>query len=334
MTQVKLWQIISQTANAIIFSDADGNLQSLPTPGAGQVLIAGPDGAPVWADNTALQTAVQAQSSAANAVTTAKAYTDAQISALVGGAPLALDTLNELAQKLAGDETALNALIAQMETKASKTEVSAQIAQAKDEAATAATAFTNAAVSASAGNLTAHVQQVRNEVIIAAGYDASAKADAAQTAATTDANAYTDQRLTSVSNGITSDVDAKVDALRTSIPMEFQAEGTSAAVFLATSSTLDSTKATGEGLVVLQEIPELTGAPLADNDTSLNARLLFINGVAATDGWASFKDTNGQLRIQLTAQLAQHVFDGTENSLMLLAEYKSYSTISLIPIAA
>ena len=331
MTQVKLWQIVSQTANAIIFSDADGNLQTLPAASVGQVLIAGPDGAPVWADNTALQAAVQAQSSAASAITTAKAYTDAQINALVGGAPLALDTLNELAQKLAGDETALNALIAQMETKASKVEVTAQIAQAKQEAQDASVAYTDTAVSTAAGNLATSILQVRDEVVNIAATDATQKASQAQSEAIGESNAYTDNRLTNVGNALTADADAKVAALRNGIPSEFQVEGTSTACFLASSSTLDSEEATGEGLLVTERFSELTGAAVVAADSSLNAKLLFINGVAASDDWAAIKDGNGQLRIQMTARLAQHVFDGTENSVMLLAEYKSYNAISVKP---
>jgi len=328
MTQVKLWQIVSQTANAIIFSDADGNLQTLPAAGAGQVLIAGPDGAPVWADNEALQTALQAQTDAANAIATANAYTQAQIAALVGGAPLALDTLNELAQKLTSEESALNALIAQMETKASKTEVSAQIAQAKDEAATAATNFTNAAVSASAANLAAHILQVRNEVIVIAGNDATEKADNAQSQAVLTANEYTDHRLANAGNALTADADAKVNALRDSIPASFVVEGTSTACYVSTSSSLDATEAV-EGMVVTERFSEVTGAAIAANDTSLKAKLVFVNGVAMADDWAVPFSADGKLRIQFTQRLADHVFDGTENSVMVLVEHKSINAITV-----
>lgn len=329
MTQVKLWQIVSQTPNGIVFADADGTLKSLQAAAVNQVLVAGPDGAPMWADNTALTTALDAKADVNAALATAKAYTEAQIAALVNNAPIALDTLNELAQKLAGDESALNALIAQMEGKASKAEVSALAAQTKQDAVTEANAYTNAAVSASASNLADHVQQVRNEVINIAATDASQKADTAQSAAISTANEYTDQRLASVGNEVTSEIDAKVDSIRTTIPADFQVEGTSTACFLASSSTLTEGDATGDGLLVTELFSELTGATVAASDSSLKAKLLFINGVAASDDWAALYDGDGQLRIQMTQQLAQHVFDGTENSVMLLAEYKNYNAISV-----
>ncbi len=39
MTQVKLWQIVSQTINGIVFSDSFGNLVTLPQGAPGQVLV-------------------------------------------------------------------------------------------------------------------------------------------------------------------------------------------------------------------------------------------------------------------------------------------------------
>lgn len=329
MTQVKLWQIVSQTPNGIVFADADGNLKSLQAAAANQLLVAGPDGAPMWADNTALTTALDAKADVNAALATAKAYTEAQIAALVNNAPLALDTLNELAVKLAQEDSAINALIAQMEGKASTTAVAALVSQTKDDVLAESNAYTDSTVSTAASNLATQIQTAKNEAVAAAAADASQKASNAQVAATQEANGYTDQRLAHELGGVAIETENKVSALRNSIPDSFIVEGTSTACFLASSSTLDSTEATGEGLLVTERFSELTGAAVAANDSSLTAKLLFINGVAASDDWAAITDGNSQLRIQMTARLAQHVFDGTENSVMLLAEYKSYNAITV-----
>ena len=126
------------------------------------------------------------------------------------------------------------------------------------------------------------------------------------------------------------DAAAKVAALRDGIPGSFWTEGTSTACFLASAQNLDMQEAIGQGILVTDRFTEITGAAVVANDPSLNAKLLFVNGVAASDEWSSQKVGNGQLLIKLSPRLAQHVFNGEQNALMLLAEYKSYNRISQI----
>lgn len=383
MTQVKLWQIVSQTANAIIFSDVDGNLKSLAAGGDQKILVSGPDGAPMWADNSALVSALQAQTDAANALATAKAYTEAQIAALVDNAPIALNTLNELATKLNGEDSAINALLLQVDAKADKTEVAAHIAQAKQDTLTDSKAYTDNAVNSivagftgqlgtaksdiltQAGNdatfkataaktdaiqaANAYTSQAVSDVAINASQDATTKADSARTGAVNEANAYSDSKFsdavstaaydaqtkadTAHNNAVAeaaNDASSKVDSLRDAIPGTFWVEGTSTACFLASSRNLNRDKATKDGLLVTEDFTEVTGAQVVANDSSLNAKLLFVNGVAQSDEWTAKKVGNGQLVINMSERLAEHVFDGTENAVMLLAEYRSYNPISRI----
>ena len=46
MTKVKLWQIVGQTPNTIIFADADGNLTTIPAGTQDQVLVISSNGTP------------------------------------------------------------------------------------------------------------------------------------------------------------------------------------------------------------------------------------------------------------------------------------------------
>lgn len=379
MTQVKLWQIVSQTANAIIFSDADGNLKTLPTGSNGQVLISGPDGAPMWAENAALLAALQAQTDAGSALAAAKAYTEAQIAALVDNAPVALNTLNELAVKLNGEDSAINALLLQVDGKAEKTEVATQIAQAKQDAIQTAQENTTVAVANALNTVDSQIAATRSEILTSsmqfsesransardeailvandfttqavaqakteASDDATAKADVAQTAAITAANAYTDGEVANALNIASADAQGKVndaisaasddathkvDSLRDAIPGMFWTEGTSTACFVANAQNLNMEQATGAGLIVSQDFAEVTGAAVIPNDPFLKAKLLFVNGVAMAEDWTASTIGNNQLVVKLGQPLAQHVFDGSKNALMLLVEYKSYNAISRI----
>ena len=68
---------------------------------------------------TRIDTEITARTSAvAAAVTTAASYTDAQVAALVNSAPATLDTLKEIADQLAADESAAAALVTTVGTKA------------------------------------------------------------------------------------------------------------------------------------------------------------------------------------------------------------------------
>lgn len=379
MTQVKLWQIVSQNANGIIFSDANGNLKTLEAGGGQKVLVSGPDGSPMWAENSALVAALEAQTDAANALATAKAYTESQIAALVDNAPVALDTLNELAQKLNGEDSAINALLLQVDGKAEKTAVDTIVAQAKQDTLDDSKVYTDNAVTNMMTGFNSQVNGAKNDILAQAAADASFKATTAKTEAIEQANGYTEQlvaasitdagqnaynvaeaaRINAVAeahtytdnriaelaanssneaqvkaeiaqNNAAVDASEKVDGLRNSIAATFQVEGTSTACFLASSLTLDQSTAVNEGLTVVSSFTEVTGANIQPNDSTLNAKLLFINGVAISSEWATTKIGNGQLVITMSERLAGYLFDGAENAVMILAEYKSYNPISRI----
>jgi hypothetical protein len=75
---------------------------------SGKVMLKGAEAA-LQSDISALESDIEA------ALVDAKSYADGKISDLVNGAPVALDTLKELADKLGEEESALNALIVQVD---------------------------------------------------------------------------------------------------------------------------------------------------------------------------------------------------------------------------
>jgi hypothetical protein len=75
---------------------------------SGKVMLKGAEAA-LQSDISALESEIE------SALSDAKSYADGKISDLVNGAPIALDTLKELADKLSEEESALNALITQVD---------------------------------------------------------------------------------------------------------------------------------------------------------------------------------------------------------------------------
>ena len=75
---------------------------------SGKVMLKGAEAA-LQSDISALESDIE------TALNSAKSYADGKISDLVNGAPIALDTLKELADKLGEEEDALNALITQVD---------------------------------------------------------------------------------------------------------------------------------------------------------------------------------------------------------------------------
>jgi hypothetical protein len=124
-TKIKLWQLQGADSGRLLITDEDGKLAylipDLTKPSA--VLCIGENGIPQWTENTALTKALEALSQVDTALNTANSYTDQRIADLVAGAPVALDTLKELADKLGQDDEALAALIVQLDGKANKNEV-------------------------------------------------------------------------------------------------------------------------------------------------------------------------------------------------------------------
>ncbi|MBS1616233.1 MAG: hypothetical protein JST06_08975 [Bacteroidetes bacterium] len=239
MTQVKLWQIVSQTVNGIVFADKDGNVVTLPQGGQGQVLVINAQGVPEWVDNAALSTALSAKTDATNALNTAKAYADAQIAALVDNAPVALNTLNELAVKLNGEDSAINALLLQVDGKAEKTEVVTSVAQAKQDAIQTAQDNTNVAVGNALNDVASQIAVARGDLQTYADQVATAKSDSAKSEAISTANGYTDQAISQLATTAANDATTKADKAKTTALSEANAY-TDNAVNAALASTAQS----------------------------------------------------------------------------------------------
>jgi hypothetical protein len=88
---------------------------------------------------------------------------------------------------------------------------------------------------------------------------------------------------------------------------------------------------TGPGVIVKQKFTEITGADIGTVDDTLSAKMLLVNGVAQHVGWSTLAGPNDTLMLTMSPTLAAHVFDGTNNAVMLLVEYKKHSPIKFIP---
>lgn len=108
----------------------------------------------------------------------AKAYTDAEVSALIDAAPGALDTLNELAAAMGDD-----ANFAASTTTAIATAKSEAITTASADATSKADAAQAAAISAASADATSKANAAQAAATSAAATDATTKANAAQAAA-------------------------------------------------------------------------------------------------------------------------------------------------------
>lgn len=97
------------------------------------VVPAHPSGLHVTQDEkdtwNAKETTSGAQSKANAALASAKTYADEKIAALVNGAPEALDTLNELAEAIEGNQAGVSDLLQQVGTKAEKSYVDTELAK-------------------------------------------------------------------------------------------------------------------------------------------------------------------------------------------------------------
>jgi hypothetical protein len=124
-TKIKLWQLQGADSGRLLITDNEGKLAYLQPDldKSNPVLSIDDNGIPYWANNLALSKALEALSQIDTTLHTANSYTDQRITDLVAGAPVALDTLKELADKLGEDGEALAALIVQLDGKANKNEV-------------------------------------------------------------------------------------------------------------------------------------------------------------------------------------------------------------------
>lgn len=266
MTQVKLWQIVSQSAKGIIFSDANGNLSTLPAGGPQQVLVAAPDGTPMWAENTALANAIQAQTDAATALANAKAYTEAQIAALVDNAPLALNTLNELALKLNGEDSAINALLVQMDGKAEKTEMDTQVAIAKQDAIHSSSQYTDSVLNLAMLTVASDFASGDATVQAMAFQDATAKADAAQMGAIAAANDFTTQSVAQAIQAASDDAAVKVATAKADVLTD---ANEAASVMIASAIEIASNDAQAK----VEEVRGISAADASSKVAALQASI-------------------------------------------------------------
>jgi hypothetical protein len=198
------------------------------------------------------------------------------VSAVVGAAPAALDTLKELADALTADESTAATLATLVGTKASSAQVATDIAAeatarntaistAKNAAeatasadattkADAAKAFATAADTTLRTAITTDIATAKSEATAAAATDATIKANAAQTAATTAAaadattkanaaNTYTDSTITTA---VTNAMETTFNALALKAPLDSPAltgSPTAATAQLGSNSTVLATTA-------------------------------------------------------------------------------------------
>jgi len=238
-------------------------------------------GAQAKADAAQSAAIAAAAADAASRVATEVAARAAAVTALIDGAPGALDTLNEIATALADDEAAASALTTAVAGKASK---SSNLSDLTDPVA--------ARGSLGLGTAATHAHEDYDpagsaaSAIATASADATAKASAAEasaiaaaaTDATTKVNAEAAARATAISNAIAN--------LINSAPGTMDTLGEIAALLAADESTA-AALATTVALKAPLASPVFTGNPTAptpspgDSDTSL-ATTAFVTG-AITD---------------------------------------------------
>jgi hypothetical protein len=151
----------------------------------------------------AITTAYQAYADAAetDAVNAANAYTDAEVAALVNGAPALLDTLNELAAAIGNDENYATNLATSVGTKVSKA----------GDTMTGALTLSGAPTSANHAATKQYVDDAQGAAEdyadgLAVNYDAAGSASAAQTAAQGYADGLDSTTNTRIDNLDTDDV--------------------------------------------------------------------------------------------------------------------------------
>ena len=342
MTQVKLWQIVSKKPNSLIVSDSDGNLTNLPEGKPGRILQLSPTGVPDWVDNLALATAQDARTQVEYALADAKAYTRDQIATLVDDAPIALNTLKELADKLNGQDGALGGLLAQVETKASARDV---YTRTEADSVLAAALLANGAstdqkITGLQAQIAQDIQTAKTDAIRIAGDDATFKVNAGLAVAAADAQHRADGAQQGAISASAIDAQQRADAAQSNaistIGQQLQSiygvptTVTACLVGSAKSHSLADIIANG---LSLSGFVDFTGVDLKPGE-ALNAKLLFINGVGVGADWNQVA-ANGSLDttiIRFQPELAKRVFDGEDNAIMILAAVNRTANIIVKPV--
>ena len=148
------------------------------------------------ADQALVDAKAYADTAESDAVATANSYTDSEISALIGGSPELLNTLDEIAAAIADDNNFSTTVVS---------DIAQGLTDAKAYTDTRETAITTAYQS--------YADTAEADAISTAASDATTKADAAEADAITAANSYTDGRETAITTAYQSYADiAEADA--------------------------------------------------------------------------------------------------------------------------
>jgi predicted nucleic acid-binding Zn-ribbon protein len=181
---------------------------------SGKVMLKGAEAA-LQSDISALESDIE------SALSDAKSYADGKISDLVNGAPIALDTLKELADKLSEEESALNALITQVDENLqdakdySDEKLAAHLNDAEGAHAASAISFDNSGTDIVATNLqtalvefgTVLTEEIEAEVSRAEGAESGlqsqitqeiADRQSADAAKLLEAKSYTDSKIAAI----------------------------------------------------------------------------------------------------------------------------------------
>ena len=242
--------------------------------------------------------ALDATAKADQAEVNANAYTDLQVSNLVDAAPGALDTLNELAAALGDDPN-----------------FATTITNAIATSGTSSTAYTDAREVAITTAYQTYTDQAEADAIAAAALDATAKANAAQTAAEsytdsreiaitasyqayadiaesdaiTSSNAYTDTQISQLGNTYYTEtesnnlfVNVSGDTMTGALVLSGAPVNPNDA---ATKSYVDNVVSTGTGSLTTDDIPEASN--LYYTDTRAQAAITGGTGVTVTNGVVS-----------------------------------------------
>jgi len=184
-------------ADAISTAAADATSKANSAQSAAEATAAAD--ATAKADQALVDAKAYADTAESDAVSTANSYTDAEISALIGGAPELLNTLDEIAAAIADDENFSTTVVS---------DIAQGLTDAKAYTDTRETAITTAYQS--------YADTAEADAISTAAADATAKADAAEADAITAANSYTDGRETAITTAYQGYADqAEADAVST-----------------------------------------------------------------------------------------------------------------------
>jgi hypothetical protein len=176
--------------------------------------------------NSSLYTTVTGDIATAKseAISSANAYTDAEVAALVGQAPELLDTLNELAAAISDNPNYATDVANLVATKADTTYVDGEISDLDTAAQGYASAAQSAAEATASADATSKANAAQAAAEAAAALDATSKADAAES----DANIYTDGKITqevadrnsAISSAIDTEVTNRNSAINSAIGQE------------------------------------------------------------------------------------------------------------------